>query len=199
MGRRFIQNIDGKIFNEIIRETFKHGISSLSTKEIAKHIHISEPVIFAHFKTKQNLIDQTFNYAWHQIPERAIFPTPDIDIRDPKVYAIYIDRFKQVLSYPKELVFIESYQHSSFYRKDFAREVMAGLVNRLTPIFARYQTGRSEEQRSLMVMRYLENIITELAQIARGVVPETNENIRVAIGTILFGTYGLLTEYKALN
>ena len=48
-------------------------------------------------------------------------------------------------------------------------------------------------------MRYLENIITELAQIARGVVPETNENIRVAIGTILFGTYGLLTEYKALN
>jgi len=199
VGRRYIQNIDGKIQNEIIRETFRHGASSISTIVIAKHLHISEPVIFAHFSTKQNLMDQTFAYAWHRIPEKAIFPTPDIDIRDPKVYSIYIERFKQVLSYPKELVFVESYQHSAYYRCDFAREVMKGLIDALIPVFALYQTGRSEEQRSLMVMRYLENIITDLAQIARGVVPATDENIRVAIGTILFGTYGLLTEYKALN
>ena len=76
---------------------------------------------------------------------------------------------------------------------------MGGIVESLIPVFALYQTGRSEEQRRLMVVRYLENIISDLAQIARGVVPKSNENLRIAIGSILFGTYGLLTEYKGLN
>lgn len=171
----------------------------ISTKDVARRLHISEPVIFSHFKTKQNLIDQTFLYAWTKMPERVIFPLPDVDIRDPKVYEIYMTRFNEVLSCPKELVYLDAYYHSSYYRKDFAANATSGMLNRLVPVFALYQTGRSEEQRRLMVGRYIENTITDLAQFARGTVPKTDENFRIAIGTILFGTYGLLTEFKTLN
>jgi len=199
MGRKTIHNVDEKIMDEVIREIFKYGIAMISTKDVAHRIHISEPVIFAHFKTKQNLIDQTFAYAWGKIPEEAIFPSPDIDIRDPKIYEAYVARFNEILEYPKELVYGDAYYHSSYYHKDFAEKSMGGIVESLIPVFALYQTGRSEEQRRLMVVRYLENIISDLAQIARGVVPKSNENLRIAIGSILFGTYGLLTEYKGLN
>ena len=60
MGRKILHNVDGKIMDEVIRETFKYGIAMISTKDVARRLHISEPVIFSHFKTKQNLIDQTF-------------------------------------------------------------------------------------------------------------------------------------------
>jgi AcrR family transcriptional regulator len=199
MGRKTIHNVDEKIMDEVIRETFKYGIAMISTKDVARRIHISEPVIFSHFKTKQNLIDQTFSYAWHKMPQEVIFPTSEADIRNPEVYDHYIARFNALLHFPKELVYEDAYYHSSYYHKDFAEKTMSGIIGNLIPVFAGFQTGRSEEQRRLMVTRYLENIISDLAQIARGVVPKTEENFRIAIGTILFGTYGLLTEYKALN
>jgi hypothetical protein len=50
-----------------------------------------------------------------------------------------------------------------------------------------------------MVVRYLENMVADLSQIARGIVPSSEENLRVAIGSLLFGTYGLLTQYRNLN
>lgn len=199
MGRKILHNVDGKIMDEVIRETFKYGIAMISTKDVARRLHISEPVIFSHFKTKQNLIDQTFVAAWSKMPVRVIFPTPDVDIRNPIIYEAYIARFDEVLSYPKELVYLDSYYHSSYYRKDFADNTTSGMFFRLVPVFALYQTGRSEEQRRFMVGRYIENTIADLAQFARGTVPKTSENFRIAIGTILFGTYGLLTEFKNLN
>lgn len=196
MGRKSIHNVDFKIMDEVIKETTKYGIACISTKELARRIHISEPVIFAHFGTKQNLMDRTFEYAWKQIPERAIFPKASDQVNDPEVYNLYIARFQELLKYPKVLIFGDAYYHSYFYNKVFADRVMSGLVNQLVPIFASYQTGRDEETRRMMVTRYLENVTSDMAQIARGVVPDTPENIRIAFGTLLFGSYGLLTDHK---
>jgi AcrR family transcriptional regulator len=199
MGRRSIRNIDAKIMNEVMRETFQRGIGMVSTKGVAKRLHVSEPMIFAHFKTKQNLIDQTFAYSWGRIPQETIFPNPDVNIYDPQVYASYVSRFNEILNYPKELVYSDAYLHSSFYNADFAEDVMASMFSRLVPVFQKYQTGRSLEQRRLMVYRYIQSTVSALSQIAHGYIARSDENIRIAIGTILFGTYGLLTEFKSIN
>jgi AcrR family transcriptional regulator len=199
MSRKSIPNVDEKILEEVIRETFRYGVAMISTKKVAKHLHISEPVIFAHFKTKQNLIDQTFAYAWNKIPGGDFFPPADNPVTDPSISNRYLDQFREILSYPKELVFCDAYYHSSYFHQDFASGVMKGIVERLVPIFESYQTGRSDEQRHNMVVRYLENMVADLAQIARGIVPNNEENLRVAVGSLLFGTYGLLTQYRALK
>jgi hypothetical protein len=156
-------------------------------------------VIFAHFKTKQNLIDQCFAYAWNAIPGGDFFPSASSAVTDPEVSARYLAQFKEILSYPKELVYCDAYYHSSYFHSDYASQVMKGVIDRLTPIFITYQTGRSAEQRHFMVVRYLENMVADLSQIARGIVPSSEENLRVAIGSLLFGTYGLLTQYRNLN
>jgi AcrR family transcriptional regulator len=198
MGRRTIKNVDTKIMDEVIKENFRYGIASISTKDLARRIHISEPVIFAHFKTKQNLMNRTFEYAWSKVPERAIFPTPDIDINDPKVYQVYVARFQELLSRPKEVVYGDSYYHSSYYDFSLAYEVEKNLVDRLIAVFKLYHTGRSDEERKIMVMQYLENMVASLSRMARGITQASDENLRIVFGMLLFGSYGLLTEYKTI-
>lgn len=199
MSRKSIPNADKKILEEVIRETYRYGVAMISTKKVAKHLHISEPVIFAHFKTKQHLIDQCFAYAWNKIPGGDFFPSAEMKSNDPSVALRYLEQAKEVLAYPKELVFCDAYYHSSYFHPDYAYQVMAVTIDELIPIFASYQTGRSVEQRRLMVVRYLENMVADLAQIARGIVPNSEENLHVAIGSLLFGTYGLLTQYKGVR
>jgi len=47
-----------------MKRTRKNGIAAISTKEAAHRVGISEPAIFVHFKTKQNLMIRTFEEAW---------------------------------------------------------------------------------------------------------------------------------------
>lgn len=118
---------------------------------------------------------------------------------DPRISRRYLEQFHEILSYPKELVFCDAYYHSSYFHQNYASGVMKDIIDRLVPIFESYQTGRSSEVRHQMVVRYLENMVADLAQIARGIVPNNEENLRVAVGSLLFGTYGLLTQYRALK
>jgi AcrR family transcriptional regulator len=74
MGRKAIKNIEKKILGEVMKEAFKNGIAAVSTKEVAHKLHISEPVIFAHFETKQNLMVKTFEEAWNALPHTVAFP-----------------------------------------------------------------------------------------------------------------------------
>ena len=61
MGRRkLVPNINEKIMIEVMKMTMKVGTGLVSTKEIAKKLEISEPVIFTHFKTKADLMNATF-------------------------------------------------------------------------------------------------------------------------------------------
>jgi AcrR family transcriptional regulator len=199
MGRKTIRNVDEKIMVEVIRETHKYGIAKISTKDLARRVHVSESMLFAHFETKQNLLDKTFCYAISRMPKRPIFPDPDIDVRNPEVYEAYLSCFREILKCPDEVVFEDAYCHSSYFYQDFVNKVNASLVNQLISTFEKYETMRSPDQRWFMVIRYLENVTSELAQIARGVVPNTEENLRIAIGTTLFGIRGLLTDYKTLK
>jgi AcrR family transcriptional regulator len=73
MGRRkLVPNINEKIMIEVMKMTMKVGTGLVSTKEIAKKLEISEPVIFTHFKTKADLMNATFLLACEPLKKDRI-------------------------------------------------------------------------------------------------------------------------------
>lgn len=64
MGCEPIKNTEKKTLTQAMKRTRKNGIAAISTKEAAHRVGISEPAIFVHFKTKQNLMIRTFEEAW---------------------------------------------------------------------------------------------------------------------------------------
>lgn len=57
MAFRKLDNIDEKIIQATIRIAGKHEANHFSTKQVADELGISEYVIYAHFKTKDNLLN----------------------------------------------------------------------------------------------------------------------------------------------
>ena len=69
MGRRTLDNIERKIIRQTIRLGAEDGLDHISTIELAKKVGISEGTIFVHFKTKENLIYETYKFCENIIKE----------------------------------------------------------------------------------------------------------------------------------
>lgn len=78
MRRALPPDIDERIFDQVMLSATKHGLGSVSTKEIAASLGISEPVIFAHFKSKHGLIEATFKAAAERLWPALEFGEEDL-------------------------------------------------------------------------------------------------------------------------
>ena len=126
MGRRVIVNLEAKILSAVLKINAKDGFSNISTKKIAKKLAISEPVIFAHFNTKQGLLDASFRYAWKLIAPS--FGTPrSLLIRDSREgLRIYREKTDLLLhEFKLPLLYVYDYLNSSCSQSEFADQVMA--------------------------------------------------------------------------
>jgi AcrR family transcriptional regulator len=64
MARRNLRNVDDRILCRTIVEGAENGVQGISTKKIASALRISEPTIYIHFKTKDNLINAAYQKAF---------------------------------------------------------------------------------------------------------------------------------------
>lgn len=67
MGRRNLENIDRKIIKQTIKLGALNGLDHISTIELASKLSISEGTIFVHFKTKDNLVLEAYNYIKNMV------------------------------------------------------------------------------------------------------------------------------------
>jgi AcrR family transcriptional regulator len=125
MGRRVIVNLEEKILSAVLRMNANEGIAKISTKDLAKKQGISEPVIFAHFETKQGLLDASFEYAWKLIYSSFGQPV-SLLAKDPaEGFKIYQEKTDFLLKQGKmPLLYVYDYLNSSFCHQDFADLVM---------------------------------------------------------------------------
>ncbi|MCH4210714.1 MAG: TetR/AcrR family transcriptional regulator [Bacilli bacterium] len=191
MGRRGFVNIENKIQEEVLRENFKYGISAISTKDVAKKLHISEPVIFAHFHTKKNLIDSCFRYSWNKLPKDVVFPMSEEDMEDPKVIEKYLEKFRSILAEPKALVYVNNYFHSPFFDAELSADVKKDLVDMISKRIVAYESHDAETIK-MIIRSYIKSFISRLAEFASGAVEPTDLNMRLALGQLLFGAYGMV-------
>jgi AcrR family transcriptional regulator len=111
MCRTSIADIDEKILDEVIAESFSNGIGWVSTKQIASTLGISEPVIFSHFHTKKNLIISAYPRAWEPLNYALdlVSDTPWDVIKSAQVYAALKKGLDEVYSHPEQLSFVAQY------------------------------------------------------------------------------------------
>lgn len=112
MGRRTLIDIDNKILNAVMAQSYRHGIESISTKEIASKLGVSEIVIFSRYKTKAGLLESTFVKAWNTIPHVFSFPMSESIEDKKKAFLAFQKEVKESFSYKKELVYVLQYMNA---------------------------------------------------------------------------------------
>lgn len=139
MCRTSIANIDEKILDEVIAESYTYGIGWVSTKEIASALGISEPVIFSHFHTKKNLILSAYPRAWEPINHclEIVSDTPWDVIKSAQVYGALKNGIDELYSHPKELSFIAQYEGlRPVYGSEVVYESQAYMRDKLKAILS---------------------------------------------------------------
>jgi AcrR family transcriptional regulator len=80
MARRNLRNIDQRIINRTIEEGAAKGIDGISTKKIASLLRITEPTIYVHFGTKDNLLKEAYKTAVATLYDIVAFLSADDDL-----------------------------------------------------------------------------------------------------------------------
>jgi AcrR family transcriptional regulator len=192
MGRKPICNVEKKIMEEVLRADFKYGIYSLSTKEIASHLKISEPVIFSHFKTKQNLLDRSFEYALAKINLASAIPEPG-SVIVPDAEERFLTFFQFALQEPKALVYANNYAHSPYYHPEFAYAVEKGVVDGAVD-FLNKSNGADEEDNRHTALGFLSLIVAGLSRFASGGKAISEKELRLFTRGLLYGMVGVAAK-----
>jgi AcrR family transcriptional regulator len=185
MGRKPIMNVEKKIMQEVLREDFKQGISNLSTREIASHLHISEPVIFSHFQTKQNLFDRTFEYAWQFADMSRLLPP----VSDQAFAGGYLPVYQTMIAEPECLLFVQNYIHSSYFHLQFVSQVEHSGMEESVAYLCEHN-GKSEKENRSLCVAVMSSLLSKLAQMAVGAVSQSEEELRILFHGFFYGLYG---------
>jgi len=109
MARRNLRNIDQRILHRIIAEGAAKGIEGISTKKIASLLRISEPTIYIHFQTKENLLKEAYQSALETLFLSADFSSSeDLDVLIPRVF---VSLGQQAQVHPDEARYVFAYSH----------------------------------------------------------------------------------------
>ncbi len=71
MARRKLRNLDNRILKKTVIHGAEFGIDEISTKKIAEEIGITEPTIYVHFNTRNNLLLLANEYAIEKLKEES--------------------------------------------------------------------------------------------------------------------------------
>ncbi len=86
MARRTLRALDSRIIKRTIQAGAKRGVSNISTKDISFILGITEPTIYVHFGTKDNLLYQAYLECRRSIDEeeRNLLKTYETSKKDEK-------------------------------------------------------------------------------------------------------------------
>ncbi len=71
MARRKLRNLDNRILKKIVAHGAEYGIDEISTKEVAEEIGITEPTIYVHFHTRNNVLLVANEYAIQELKDAS--------------------------------------------------------------------------------------------------------------------------------
>lgn len=69
MARRTLIDIDGQMIKAAIKIGGRDGIDNITSRKVAQICGVTDPLIFVHYGTMDNLIENAFKYAMNVIME----------------------------------------------------------------------------------------------------------------------------------
>lgn len=191
--RKLANNINEKILDECMRLAMHHGLAVVSTRDIARDLGISEPVIFTHFKTKRGLINATYARAFSSFDGIIILEGVDKSIPEEAAYQAVEPQILESLKHKKELSFINQYAASlQYYDYAFVQKVQAHYRSVLVSLFKSFWPHEERLDFDLLANQYIEDLIAALYHIAMGDYPNTERTRRMLQNLILYGVKGAI-------
>ena len=131
-----MQNDDKLIITKTLKLFKNYGVKSVSMDDIAKALAISKKTLYAHFSSKDFLIEKTICYIFSEhfnkidrILEKEISPLQ-------KIILIYRYGINQLVSYDPAFYFelkkyhISAHNHYEAYKKEIIFETILGLLQK---------------------------------------------------------------------
>ena len=168
MGRHGIPNIEHKILNAVLKMEAKEGLSGVSTRDIAKKLAISEPVIFARFGSKKGLLEAAFAYAWEQIYEDFGIPRSLLAQNEEEGLKIYQERTSSLLKKKLPVLYVFDCLVAPSSDLAFTETTMANSYGLIKTYF-RSLKPELDDANALVIARQLVFLsLTYLEDILRG-------------------------------
>jgi AcrR family transcriptional regulator len=184
--------VEKKILDEVMRSTWKKGTGNVSTKEIAKKVGISEPSVFAHFKTKQILLNSAFAQAWEFMNDDPTYQKASF-IPDENTYALYRDLIdSHIHKHKKEIVFISHYLASTYYDHDFVQKVEKPYRDGLKAIFNQMYGRLNEADFDVFVVGFIELCVRSLTHLVLGDFEDNEHNRELLFNQVIYGVHGTI-------
>lgn len=108
MARRTLRNLDERIIKLTIHYGAIGGIEGIQTKRMAKDLGITEPTIYVHFKTKENLLFEAYKNALATIYGASALKDPSEPLEETIISVLALSK-----EHPEEAIYSFYYRHYS--------------------------------------------------------------------------------------
>jgi AcrR family transcriptional regulator len=168
MGRRGIPNIENKILTAVLKMDAKDGLSSVSTRDIAAKLGISEPVIFARFGSKKGLLQAAFAYAWGQIYEDFGVPRSLLATDEEEGLKIYQERTTSLLKKKLPVLYVFDYLVAPSSNLSFTETTMGNSYDLIKAYFRSLKPELDDANALVIAKQLIFLSLTYLEDILRG-------------------------------
>jgi len=115
MARSNLRNLDERILKRTIHYGAVDGAGNISTKRIAKDLRVTEPTIYVHFKTKENLLLSAFVYCIQDIYDEEYIKKATIAENAEHLDEELLRLLQKGKDNSEEIVYAFNYRHSVYY------------------------------------------------------------------------------------
>jgi AcrR family transcriptional regulator len=175
-----------------MKENFKYGIAGVSTKRIASRLGISEPVIFAHFQTKENLMVSTARAAWDQLPHKMAFPKVLTAEEDHRAFLEYKEKVEAWLKKPLPVAYLADFSNSRYSEYSLMLEMMKPYTDEIAQTFSAINPKIPEGSIRVLAERFIESSITTIYHMVMGHHPHDDKTLMLYYGSRIYGMVGML-------
>lgn len=188
MARRNLRNLDERIIKRTIHYGAVNGIENISTKKIANDLRITEPTIYVHFKTKENLLLSAF-----QKIIQNIYGMPEVKtLTADELVESFIPGFQGILQRAREnseeVIYAFNYRHSQF-NKDGPNPLSAAYKLMYSATIKAFSQDEEvcEHINAIVFRLTLEVINTFVYKAAKGEIEPTAVNAKLMAALVYGG------------
>jgi AcrR family transcriptional regulator len=191
MARRTLKNIDEKILKKVVKIGSVGGMDGISTITISKSLDISEPTIFVHFKTKEQLLETAFLFVTNKIFEG--FTKESVALPESASYETMWDRINLFLNlcskYTTEIMFFYNYRHSRYYSEGKYKDTTNPYKKMISEAFKDLMKKVNPEYEDLLITFCFETIFSYFIQVFSGQIKDEELSRKALFKYITTGLY----------
>jgi AcrR family transcriptional regulator len=190
------------MMNAAIKIVAERGFEGFTTKRWAATAGVAEGSLYYHFKSKNDLLDQTFFYIDEEIADLYSDVT-DVykDMKSPKELSVYlIDGWKRYYNYlvsnPERTLFYYRYLTSPRYNEKVQKNQFAYFAS-----FQKWVKGnealndiRKKVNWNVLWTYIVETTVSFAFRIVTGGIENTEENAKQMVMLSMHGLFGILSD-----